>query len=92
MQQDSWEAGGPYRGEGGRRLHDELSLGAPLSRSVRGQPSARTPIVAVVVVGGIFVVIVLVFCVGAPQTFSTERPLQTRCRGGPLPHEPFHLL
>lgn len=55
-----------YRGEGGRRLHDELSLGPSLPRSVGGQPSAGAPIIAVVVVGGIFVVIVLVICVGPP--------------------------
>lgn len=81
-----------YGGEGGRCLHDELSLGTPLSRSVRWQPSAGTAIVTVVVVGRIFVVVVLVVCVGSSQALSTEGSLQTRCRGRPFPHEPFHLL
>lgn len=81
-----------HGGEGGRRLHDELSLGTPLSRPVRGQPSAGAAIVAVVIVGRIFIVVVLVVGVGASQAFSTKGSLQTRCRGRPLPHEPFHLL
>ena len=86
---------GTHRTEGDWSLHDKLSLGLALPRLVGGQAMAvavAVVVVDVVVVVALLLLLLLRVSVGRAQALGAEGALEAGCGGGPLAHQPLHLL